>query len=155
MMKFLKNPAMSFLEVIIVVAIFTVLIAAAGPPMVTMLFSNQMEIANQELVHAMRHAHERATTQIHDSSWGVYLDTSVQTYTMFAGDDFAGRDMSFDINYSLPVSVTFGTVSLTGGGAEVVFDQVTGETSQDGTIDLESESEGARTITINPIGNVF
>lgn len=149
-----KKPAITFLEILMVMSIFVILVAAAAPPLVISLFENHADLAEQEMTHVFRHAHERSTTQVQDSAWGVYLDTGANTYTMFAGTSYVGRNTSLDINYVLPGSISFGTITLTGGGTELVFDQITGNTSQDGTVELNSTQETTITITINSLGNV-
>ncbi len=154
MIKFKKSPALTLLEVFLVITIFAVLIVAVTPNMIIFFFSNQSTLAEQEVVHTLRHSREKAATQIHDSSWGVYFDTGASTYTLFSGSTYVGRDASLDVDYPLPGSVTFGTITLTGGGTEVVFDQITGNTSQDGTVEITSASDPTITVTINAFGNV-
>lgn len=143
------------LEAMIVIAVFLLMVTASAPPIVSLLLSNDMEVARQELIHVLRQANERASTQVYDSSWGVYLDTTADQYTLFSGDSYATRNTALDVLYALPNSIDFGSIDLTGGGTEVIFDQITGATSQDGSIELNSPQESPLNILINPIGNVY
>ncbi len=151
----MKKAAFSILELTFTVTIFMVLLVYTVPQLVHSIFRNDLEVATQELVHVLRQANAQAATQISDSAWGVkFLDSTTDSYVLYAGSTYAGRDTTLDITYPLPDSVTFSSISLQGGGSEVTFNQVTGATSQYGTITLVSSSGGTtRTITVNTLGN--
>jgi type II secretory pathway pseudopilin PulG len=147
----MKTPAITFLEIVLVIGIFMILMSATVPQIARQFFSNELEVGAQELVKNLRKAQAQATTQVRDSSWGLHLDTAADTYTIFAGDDYASRVLGLDLEVSLPSSVGFQSVTFT----DVIFDQVTGATSNPGDIILDSESESeTRTITVNALGNV-
>jgi len=148
----MKHKAITLLELIIVVSIFMLMVTAAMPRLVTGLYANQIEVAGQELVHVLRVAQSNSMDSFQDSSWGVYFDSA--QYVLFVGDSYALRDTSKDLNYPLPGSVSFGALSLNGGGSEVVFAEASGMTSQYGTIDLDSASDPTQTVTVTRFGHV-
>ncbi len=120
------------------------------------LFRNDLEVATQELVHVLRKGNTQSTTQIADNPWGVkFLDSTTDSYVLYSGDSYAARDTTWDTVYPLPDSVTFSSISLQGGGSEVLFTQVTGATSQYGTITLVSSNGSTRIITVNTLGNAY
>lgn len=137
------KKAFTVLELIVVMAIFMVLIGISVPPLVNYMFANQVEVAGQELTHVLRRAQSYAAMQIQDSSWTVALNAVDDKYTFDSTE------------YLLPGSVSFGTVSLNGGGSDLVFDQLTGETSTYGTVTLVGSNGDSFTVTINQIGNVL
>lgn len=137
------KKAFTVLELIVVIAIFMVLVGISVPPLVNYMFANQVEVAGQELSHVLRMAQSYASMQVDDSSWAVSLDAGLGTYTFNS------------IEYTLPGSVSFGTINLNGGGSDVVFNQLTGDTADYGSVEVVGSSGDVFTITINSIGNVL
>lgn len=152
MIKNKKLPALTLIEIIIVMSVFMTLMAATVPALGQQLFANQLEVGSQELVHALRKAQYQAAIQWQNDDWGIDIDSGAGTYTFFKGGSFNQRDTAFDINYELPDAITFGSISV--GQDQVIFDQITGETSDSGTIQLLGVNNETRTITIEPFGNV-
>lgn len=151
----MKRPAFSFIELMLVLSIFMLVLVYTAPRMVGTMFRNDIEVATQELVHVLRKANSQATTQVHDSDWGLkFIDSTTDTYVLYSGGDYATRTSSLDTTYTLPDSVSYNTISPQGGGTEMNFDQVTGETSHYGTIVLQDANGDTRTITVNSLGNV-
>jgi type II secretory pathway pseudopilin PulG len=145
-----KLKAFTLVEILLVLTIFMVLLGYTVPRMANSLFANQVEVAGQELVHVLRRANIQASSQVHDSDWGVYFNSVASTYTFFAGSTY-GEDSSFDLIYVLPSSITFDFLSM---GDEVVFHQITGDTDEDGSIVILAGNGETRTITVNTLGNV-
>lgn len=150
----MRHKALSIIEIIVVIGLFTMLLAFVAPQMVGLILRNDIEVASQELVHVLRKANAQASTQVHDSAWGVNFDSGNAEYTLFSGTGYSSRNSDRDIIYTLPNSISFGSISLNGGGTEVVFDQITGESSQHGTLEISGSDGQTRTISINSLGNV-
>ena len=151
----MRKQALTFLELIIVIAIFLLIITYSVPKILRGYISNELEIADQEIIHVLRTANVNSTQQVRDNSFGVQFDASGSTYTLFEGSSYASRNQNFDVQYNLPETVGFDSINLTGSGTEVLFDQVTGETSQSGTIMIIGSNDVTVTITVNSIGNVY
>lgn len=138
----------------IVLGMFTILAIVAVPNMMSALFGSQLDVAEQEIVHALRQAQSKTVHQYLDTSWGVQFDAASGVYILFAGTGFDARDTSLDIEYALPGSVNFTSVNLANGSTGVIFDQPSGETEDFGTISIESGDGTVKTIIINQFGNV-
>jgi Tfp pilus assembly protein FimT len=83
--------------------------------------------------------------------YGVHFAPT--TVTLFEGSSFVvGSATNTAITMSPLISIT--SISLTGGGSDVIFGRLTGTTTQNGTVVLTSAATGnaTRTITIYPTG---
>lgn len=154
MIKLAKpRQALTFVELIMTVGIFLILVAITLPMISSTLLRQQLAQADRQLVHVLRKAQSQASTQYKVSAWGVQLDSAEGEYILFSGDSYATRDPLNDIEYQLPSSVSFSSISLNGGGSELVFTQAEGETEDYGTIEL-SRGDEVSTITVDALGYV-
>jgi len=83
------------------------------------------------------------------SQYGVYFDntSSSHQYILFKGESFALRDNSFDEINNLSDNTEVYNIDLNGGN-EIIFDRVTGSTSQPGSISLRLKTDITKTKTI-------
>ncbi|MEK7146494.1 MAG: hypothetical protein AAB802_04950, partial [Patescibacteria group bacterium] len=137
----MKSKALSTVELLIVIAIFLTLMSAVTSQMLGLFFTNELEIAGQEMHHTLRRANSLAVNQVHDSAWGVQFDEINQSYTLFSGTGYETRTTSRDQVFYLPDTISYSAVVLNGSATGVVFNQGTGRTSQYGTITLVGSDE--------------
>jgi len=104
---------------------------------------NDLEIARQNVAQGMQRARFLSQVAMNDSSWGYSTDAVPGRGVLFMGNNYATRNTAFDEMYSIP-----NTVSVT-GITEVVFEKITGNPLQVGTITLTALSGEQRSITIN------
>ncbi len=76
-----------------------------------------------------------------DYQYGVYFQP--QTAILFKGDTFV-NGASTNKLLNLGSNTTFAYVNLNGGGVTVLFDRLTGETSQYGTIEIALDASTTR-----------
>lgn len=147
------NGGFTFVELAIVIAIFSILLGTATVALGNFMTNQALRSDGEKVVQALREAHVRATASERDSSWGVYFDTasSPDRVVLFKGSDFALRDASFDLSTDLYSSVAFGPLLFSGGGNAIVFSKRSGMTAQDGLFSLISNDQ-AFTVTVNPLG---
>jgi type II secretory pathway pseudopilin PulG len=145
----MKHKAVTFLELILAVSIMLIIFATVVPQMANYMFSNQLEVAGQEVIHVLRKAQAQAATQVHDSAWQVEFDLVAGEYTL----GVVGAPTQ-DLVYSVPEGVDISSATLTGGGDVVIFDQLTGATSTDGSVVLTVSDGSTFTISINIRGHV-
>lgn len=87
------------------------------------------------------------------SNYGVHLESTGPT--LFTGTTYsAGASSNRSLALNARVSIT--NISLTGGGSDVVFSKLTGNTSQDGTfrVTLVSDPSVYKTVIIYKTGLV-
>lgn len=85
------------------------------------------------------------------SVYGVHFEATKAT--LFVGPSYSDASFSNVVEPMNPL-VKIGAISLTGGGSDVVFNRLTGETGQSGTIilSLAASSTQTKTITIFSTG---
>lgn len=150
----MKTKAFSMLELLVVIAMFLTLLSAVVVGMLRLFFSNQIDIASQELAHTLRRANSLATSQVYDSAWGVQFVASDDSYILFSGTGYYSRETSRDEVFQLPDSVTYESLSLFGSASGIVFNQGAGTTGQFGSVNL-LDSEGVEvTIRVSILGSV-
>ncbi len=149
MRKIGANSGISFIEMIVVIAILVILISIAAP--VFIFFQRGLEFNNniEEAINVLRIARNKTLASEGASQYGVYFDNtgSPHQYILFKGESFALRDDSFDEINDLPDNIEVYDIDLNGGN-EIVFDRVTGSTSQPGSISLRLKTDLTKTKTI-------
>ncbi len=103
------------------------------------------------VVSVLNEARSMTLSSISDSRYGVSLQDDQMV--LFKGFAYATSTQS-NITTSLNASVGIRNINLAGGSTNVVFDRLTGATSQSGTFEvyLRSATTSFKRITINSTG---
>lgn len=142
------------LEVIIVIAIIAVMAGGIFTILSSFIVNTYVDDTSQEIVYTIREANTNTISRLYDLRWGVYFDDTDLSFTLFAGESYATRNMQYDVVTDLPASVTLSQISFNGGGKEVVFRKIAGDTTQYGSLKVRSTGGLERTITINQLGQI-
>lgn len=135
----------TLVELIIILAIFLLLFAIVGSLSSNTLPKSQLLSSAETIVQTLRRAQALSIAGKHDSIWGVYLTTS--DITLFAGSSYVTRDAQHDQREVFPAGITVSGIS------EVVFEAITAEASNPGTITLVADATGQTlVITIHASG---
>lgn len=138
--------AFSIIEVILVVAILSILVTT-GATIGIRSFTQQQLVANRDLLTNMLYQSQAyARAGVNGSDWGIRIQSNNQLY-LFSGSSFATRDANEDVVFNLAENVVIA------GTNEVVFERVSGFPISTASISL---SDGGETlsITINSIGTI-
>lgn len=143
----------TIVELIVTLAIFVLLVAAATPAYTTFFVKYQLVTKASDLRELLRTAQGLSMANLGDDTYGVHYATGTgTTYVLFKGASYASRDLSYDeLSTTLPNSVS---LTSTVSGSDVVFTKVEGSTGDEGTITLTSSGGDVRTITVNAAGTV-
>jgi prepilin-type N-terminal cleavage/methylation domain-containing protein len=137
----------SLIELVIVLSIMLMLSAVVGTLASNTLPKSQLQSESEAMVESLRHAQALSIAGKHDQLWGVHL--SATTLTLFAGTNYAARDTQYDQVRTLPAGISVS------GLADVVFEAITGQTSNTGTITLTAEATSETvSMTVNARGLV-
>lgn len=150
-MKFPKIKGFTLLELLVVIAIMSVI---ASLSVLSYSKSNKKQIVENganALLSALEKARSETLGSKSDSRYGVYL--SGNQAIIFKGTAYNANDATNE-KTDLGSLVTLSSVSLSGGGSSVVFNRLTGETANSGTvvISLIASSSISKTVTIYPTG---
>ncbi|MEI7513198.1 MAG: prepilin-type N-terminal cleavage/methylation domain-containing protein [bacterium] len=143
--RFNKIKGFSLLELLIVIAIFSIFVGMGTSTYYSMRAHTNLELSTGSLVEAVRFAESSAQSGKADSQWGVKILTN--QIVIFKGSSYAGRDTSFDNVFDLS-----GGVSAS-GLSEIVFEKVSGATVNTGTIVLTNGTE-SKNLVVNEKGTV-
>jgi prepilin-type N-terminal cleavage/methylation domain-containing protein len=147
----MHNRGFSLLEILLVVGIMGVLAAVIAFPLSSFHRAQKIRGATADVSSLVQQA-QSLTLASHDSlQYGVHLTTT--TATLFSGTTYIANAASNRVT-TLPSGVT-ATWSLQGSGADIIFERLTGETNQYGTITLSLSSPTlSRIITVSKLGSV-
>ena len=139
-----KNiPGFNLLEIMLTVAMIT-LIAGIFVPIAGNVYNhNNLENATQQVVQNLRRAQTLARASEGSSDWGVFLSGS--SSTIFQGTSYATRNTNFSEQENLNGN------ALASGLTEIVFGESNGFPKTIGTITITIGNEN-KTITINEKG---
>ena len=141
----------TLIELLIVIGISSLLI---GFTYSSFRLLNQSQALGKDanLVATVLHeARAETLASKNGNQYGVHFETN--KIVLFIGTTYSSVD-STNINFPLNTLVTISTINIMGGGSEVVFDRLTGDTSQTGTVTLSliSTPTSIRTITVSGAG---
>lgn len=132
-------------EVLIIVGILGVLASLTLPLGLDFYKTQQLETEARAAVDILRRAQLKAIAQERDSRFGVHFGSD--SYVLFQGDSFAGRDSRYDESFDFSSAVDFG------GMSEIVFSKMEGRPSVAGEVTLTS-GNNSRVININSLGRI-
>jgi len=146
----------TFIELILVVAITGLIISIVLPTLSKFKEEQSLKNTVSAVVAILNQARSDTLSSLSSTNYGVYFDTSKAVY--FVGPTYtAGTSTNqvflFSDVTSVPVS---GGLIFNGGGSIVVFNRLTGDTSNYGTIRIQlvSNSSIYKTITVGKTGFV-
>ncbi len=140
----------SLVELIIGIAILALLMTMLITAYVSLQKKPQLDNATQEVMNILRLAQNQTLASQGNSKYGVYFNTATtpNTYILFRGTSYATRDTSVDKTYLVAAITEFSAITITGGGSEVVFDQLTGATQKSSSVTLWLKDDHSQVKTI-------
>ena len=126
--KILNNQSNAFtlFELLIVIALITLIMAMALPIGVNFLQEQRIEEETISLAENLKNAQARAKSGREDSSWGIKFNEPEEgKYTLFKGDSFDDleRDTTRDEVFILSSGAE---LEISDGITEIVFEKITG-----------------------------
>ncbi|MEI7452453.1 MAG: DUF2341 domain-containing protein [Candidatus Falkowbacteria bacterium] len=148
MIKKNKNlRGFSLVEMLIVVAIVSILAAASLPVYSNFYGRAQLNEGSLAITQALRQARESSFVRYNNSNYGVkFLSNS---YVLYTGTSYASRTTSSDLTYSLDKSLS---ITTTLSNSEVNFSKGLGKPNTSGTITLTNVTLGDKVVSVNSSG---
>jgi len=104
------------------------------------------------VVSVIDEARSNTLASVEATTYGVYFDTD--SVISFKGATYVGEEDSNEI-YELHSKVEISDVALAGGGNEIVFERLTGQVSEVGTVTLSlKDAFDSTLLTISGTGTV-
>ena len=121
----------TLLEILIVVAVLVVIATLTAEPLLTYYRNIRFQGAVENVLTMLDEARKSTLSSYESSQYGVHFEA--ERVVLFKGDTFVDLDPDNDEFY-FSNEVTISTTSFTGGGDDVLFERITGETGNSGTL---------------------
>jgi len=146
----MKQRAFTLVEILVVVGIIALFLGLSIPALRSFQQVSHLDNTGKEVVAALRLAQSKTLASEGAFQYGVHFDTTStpHQYTLFQGESFITRDPVQDEITVLQKTVEISVISL-GGGNEVVFLRLTGQTSVQGTITFRQIADPVQTKTVS------
>jgi len=144
--KYSRRHGFSLLEILLSVALISMIAGLSVPIYNSFQTRNNLDIATETFVQTARRAISLAQASEGDSTWGVYAETG--SIVLFKGSSFASRSNGFDESFYVTDVIT------PSGDTEFVFSKLTGFPNISGSIIFTSINNDTKTVTINSKGTI-
>ena len=136
----------TLIEILVIIAITIILIGLAIPSY--RFFQKESDLINntEEIINTLRLAQNKTLASEGASQYGIYFDqaTSTHQYTLFKKINGSSSEEV----HKLPESIEISEINFNGGGSEVIFDRISGTTSQYGSLTIRLKDDPTKTKTI-------
>lgn len=150
-----RNAGFTLMEVLVVLGVMVLLLT-----LVLVNFNGinrRSEVANtaEDLSSLLREAQSQSMAVVNELPHGVFLDTSLDRFILFEGQTYDPFSPTNAITL-LPRSIDIASVDLNGGGSSVIFEPLTGATSNFGSLSLQSTRDATiqAQVTISSQGKI-
>ena len=127
----------TLVELLVVIVIALIIAGLAITSLSNIRERNKLTDARDNVHSQLRLARNNTLASKDASQYGVYLDADEATY--FKGNDYASSIETR--TYNVPNGVSISGISLEGGGNEIVFERLTGETDEFGSITISNDAD--------------
>lgn len=128
-----KRKGFTLIEILAVIGILGILFAVISSPIMSLYRKIIFQGAVENVITMLDEARKSTLSSYYSSQYGVHIASS--TVTLFRGSSYSVSDPNNDV-YELSNAVKITEINITGGGDDVIFERITGETAQDGNIVL-------------------
>lgn len=141
----------TLLELLIVVAVLALLAGIILSSFTEFRNSKVLDTAVEDVLTLLSQARGDTLASKDDYQYGVHLEAD--RVVLYRGATYSGGDANNQTTM-LDDALEITTITLVGGGSDILFDRLTGKTTQSGTfvIRVESDTAKTRTITVNGTG---
>lgn len=149
MFFYVKKKGFTALELLMVVAIMALLAAIIISPFAAFRNSKVLDTASEETLTLLSEARGNTLSAKDGYQYGVHFEAS--QIVLYRGVTYSSSDVNNKavvLDNALEVS----SVSLAGGGADVLFDKLTGKTAKSGTVVIRVKNDTAKLRTITIVG---
>lgn len=142
----------SIIEIIIILSIISIVLGIVVINLTSFKEEQALNSAINESVSLyINDARSKTLSSKDFSQYGIYFEQS--KITLFKGTNYNSSDPN-NIDYILSPLVEISSISLNGGGNEIIFQKITGKTDQFGTVTyrVKNNPSKLKTITIRSTG---
>ena len=143
----------TLLEIIVVLTILTLLAVITFSALPKLTKRNDLSSSVQITASLLAEARSKTLSAENDTQYGVRFLADRAVF--FSGAAFSSSTPG-NIEKVFPPSVQISSTTLQGGGTDIIFSRLTGDTAQYGTIDIRSlvDASATSTISVGQRGNI-
>ncbi len=140
----------TFIEVAISISVLFLVASVVLIPLLNYRKSLALQTDTDTITAVLREARNQTLSSKNSTVYGAHITST--KITLFTGASYSSSNVT-NKDYALSSTDTIVTINLLGGGSDVVFDRLTGETSQSGTVVVSSPGiSRTKTVTIYKTG---
>jgi Tfp pilus assembly protein FimT len=146
------NKGVTTIEIIAVLAIMAIITFIVSGAFSSSTGRQALDKKTAIVISLIDQARNQTLSSKADSAYGVHFETAKAV--LFVGPTYSSTATSTNVVEPINPLVRISTISLAGGGSDVLFNRLTGETAQSGTITLSllASSTQQKVITIYATG---
>lgn len=145
----MRQKGFGIIELVVVVAIVLIISNMAIVSSINFRKSRALNNSVETIRLAVKEAQERTLASENSYQYGAHFDAD--KVVVFRGASYSSSD-SNNVPYLVSDEAEISATSLVGGGTNMVFNKITGRTSQSGTITvrLKVDTSMTKVLTISP-----
>lgn len=152
----MENKGITILEILMIIAIIVILIAVIVPNLANFRNERTLNNTTSDIISLLNEARNNTISSYNSNSYSVHFESSRVVYftgSVFDNNDSTNESVNLDSSVTIPAS---GGINLNGGGSDVNFARLTGDTNNYGTIivRLTSDATKQKIITISKTGSI-
>lgn len=140
----------TLIELLVSIAVISIIGASIFLGYGAISRNTELKTTTFKVVDVLNLARTRTLASLGASSYGVHFEQT--QYALFKGTTYNAADPN-TIFYPLSSAVEIGSIALSGGVVDVVFERLTGKTAQTGTVRVQLAADSSKFKTISIIGS--
>jgi Tfp pilus assembly protein FimT len=153
MKKLPKNKGMSAVELLVVVGVLIIISTIVFPKLSKFHKQQALDNTAEDVVSLLNEARNNTISSKNSTTYGIHFMTD--RAILFDGASYVESPNNKSIIFDEYVSIDDDNgIALNGGGDDILFTRLTGDTEDYGTITIELVSDATRqkVVTVNKIG---
>lgn len=151
--KYIFTKAFTLIELMVVVAISAILVLLTMSFFSSFRNTQVLQGETSQAVSILNKAQSYTLNSKADSEYGVRINDD--QLILFKGLSFSSSSPTNE-TYALHAAVQISSTTLSGGGTDIIFDRLTGDTSNNGsfTVFLKADSTQKNIISVSKTGAI-
>ncbi|MFY9457917.1 MAG: prepilin-type N-terminal cleavage/methylation domain-containing protein [Candidatus Spechtbacterales bacterium] len=137
----------TLIEILVVLAVSAVLVGISGGVYTSFNKRSGVDLEARKLESVLNLARNRTLASDGERSFGVHMDNYLDEYMLFPGIAYVASDPENE-KFEMPPQIDLSAIQLGGGGSDIIFDRLTGTTSQFGSVVIQNVSDTSNSVTI-------
>ena len=146
---YLQRKGFTLLELLIVVGIMGILVAIIISPFAVFRNSKVLDTASEETLALLSEARGNTLSAKAGYQYGVHFDAS--QIVLYRGATYSSSDVNNKV-VVLDNALEVVSIALAGGGSDVLFDKLTGKTTNSSTVIIRVKNDTTKSRTITIVG---